>query len=1124
MASTDLLLRIRADVADAQRSVDAVRKSLRELGAASKLKLELLLDNVRAQFGKGIADLRAKFQEGFRDVGSGVLGEIAKNVGTLINPVGAATAAIAGLGAAIKSGFEEYRRFNDALTNLSVITGVTGDALNALGDSAREMALTFGGDASNQLDLMSQVLSKFGPSLAQNEEALKGFVERVNVFAKATGQDAATAGEQLMNVMLQLGVNVNDSAELLSQSTHIMDVLAKAAQEGAAETSQLAESYLQVGSTAKQLGFSVEQVSAALEAMAFGGKTGAEAGVGLRNVLTSLVRPTSESARVLAQLGLSQQEVAEKMRTGGIAGVVEQLSIGLQRLGGDTERAAALARIFGKENLAAAGALINNLDKLKALQGAIQQGSQGAALAQAQTRMQSLSEILGRLRTAAVEVLTTLGQAVARIGAAFADVFGGGGGSLRSIVEALQGAIAGIASALVALTTPLRAAIAAITAALGSLVGPIIDAMRNVVSQITQGIGSIGDVGISMQDVMRAIVDVARTLGTVLGSIVGGAVALVVRGIGGLVTAIITNVRRTYEWIASIAPLRAALQAAWAWVQQLVQSIASAVEWITRLLGITGKSAEAKKQEAEATQAQAQAQAQAVEIVRQASIDYEALAARIERVVAASRQYVDAVRTYTQLAVRAQALERGIASPATEDQLRAVTIQLESATAKLRALASAAGVSSGIADLLARRLELSADAASAWADQIARVSPEVVKAKKALDEAEGDTDASAKAAERYQQALGKARDEAIKLLLSVRELQLQSRELQLKMDTERLKSELARTVDELTKTEITVPLALDDARSQEVLARYGAALERLREDLARVPVGSDAAQAIEQAITKITDAERKAQEQITQKRAEGIKMREQVELDAIADDEERQRQASLRRIDAEEQEALERARIVQASEETILALRQRYAAERERILNRLTDAERAQQEATKASSDAAFGAIVDSLAVLGDKSKDAMDNFKRTVLTAFLDIAQAQLSVAIFGATAQEVATKGFIGLGTAAILAAILQGLFAAAKAAVQRGFKVGGWTGDGRTDDIAGVVHKREYVVPAPYAERYRPILELMRRGAYEPVVVAPQQQRVRVVVDGAIDVRARDEWMDVVRRVSLRTRYAV
>ncbi len=302
-------------------------------------------------------------------------------------------------------------------------------------------------------------------------------------------------------------------------------------------------------------------------------------------------------------------------------------------------------------------------------------------------------------------------------------------------------------------------------------------------------------------------------------------------------------------------------------------------------------------------------------------------------------------------------------------------------------------------------------------------------------------------------------------------------------------------------------------------------IETLRTQLASVPAESDAARVLEQSISKLVDLERKTQEQIAAKRKEGLELRKQIEIDAIADDEQRERAAALARIDREEREALERARIVQASEETILALKQRYAAERERILNRLTDAERAQQEAAKASSDAAFGAIVDSLAVLGDKSKDAMDNFKRTVLTAFLDIAQAQLSVAIFGATAQEVATKGFIGLGTAAILAAILQGLFAAAKAAVQRGFKVGGWTGDGRTDDVAGVVHKREYVVPAPYAERYRPILELMRRGAYEPALaVAPQQQRVRVVVDGQIDVRARDDWMDVARSITLRRRYAV
>jgi TP901 family phage tail tape measure protein len=1123
MASTDLLLRIRADVADAQRSVDAVRKSLRELDGAAKVKLDLSLDNLRAQVGKGIADLRAKFQEGFRDVSSGLLGDIAKNVGTIINPVGAATAAIAGLGAAIKSGFEAYQRFNDALTNLSVITGVTGDALDALGATAREMALTFGGDASNQLDLMSQVLSKFGPALAQNKEALTGFVERVNVFAKATGQDAATAGDQLMNVMLQLGVNVNDSAELLSESSHIMDVLAKAAQEGAAETSQLAESYLQVGSTAKQLGFSVEQVSAALEAMAFGGKTGAEAGVGLRNVLTSLVRPTSESARVLAQLGLSQQEVAEKMRTGGIAGVVEQLSIGLQRLGGDTERAAALARIFGKENLAAAGALINNLDKLKDLQSKIQSGSQGAALAQAQTRMQSLSEILGRLKTAATEVLSALGEAVARIASSFGVVFGDASGSVASFVESLRSGINTVADVLIALTAPMRAAWAAIFGYVSGFISSIVDAFKDVAAQVSGALGSLGTVNVN--EVLSSFVAALRTVAEWIGRVAGAIAGLSFRAIGYFITAIVTVVRHTVEWIRNNAALQAVLQVVSFWVQQAVANIMQMVNWIGQLLGIIGKSTEAKKQEADATQAQAQAQVQAAESARQASTNYAALAAQLERVVAASQRYVSAVQQYVQLATKAEALGRGLAQPTTEQQLRANAIQLQSVLDQLRKLSAAAGTKNIIEEMLATPLELSADAAERWVEMLARANPIVVKASKDIEDAGDNTDAAAKAQEKYRDALAKARAEAEKLVTQVLQLRVQGQELELKLRAEKLKEQLDDAVKDAERVEITIDLALDETRSSAALQRVRDAIASLRTQLATVPPESDAARAIESTLDKLIALEAKTQEQIAAKRREGLEMRKQLEIDAIADDDARQRAASLARIDREEQEALERARIVQASEETILALKQRYAAERERILNRLTDAERAQQEATKASSDAAFGAIVDSLAVLGDKSKDAMDNFKRTVLTAFLDIAQAQLSVAIFGATAQEVATKGFVGLGTAAILAAILQGLFAAAKAAVQRGFKVGGWTGEGSPDDVAGIVHKREYVVPAPYAERYRPILELMRRGAYEPALaVAPQQQRVRVVVDGQIDVRARDDWMDVARSITLRRRYAV
>jgi hypothetical protein len=50
------------------------------------------------------------------------------------------------------------------------------------------------------------------------------------------------------------------------------------------------------------------------------------------------------------------------------------------------------------------------------------------------------------------------------------------------------------------------------------------------------------------------------------------------------------------------------------------------------------------------------------------------------------------------------------------------------------------------------------------------------------------------------------------------------------------------------------------------------------------------------------------------------------------------------------------------------------------------------------------------------------------------------------------------------------------------QMGFKKGGYTGDGSVNEEAGVVHKREYVMPAESTKKYREELEAMRKGTYE------------------------------------------
>lgn len=48
--------------------------------------------------------------------------------------------------------------------------------------------------------------------------------------------------------------------------------------------------------------------------------------------------------------------------------------------------------------------------------------------------------------------------------------------------------------------------------------------------------------------------------------------------------------------------------------------------------------------------------------------------------------------------------------------------------------------------------------------------------------------------------------------------------------------------------------------------------------------------------------------------------------------------------------------------------------------------------------------------------------------------------------------------------------------------GFEVGGYTGDGGTSDVAGLVHKEEFVANAETTKRFRPELESMHNGSYD------------------------------------------
>jgi TP901 family phage tail tape measure protein len=302
--------------------------------------------------------------------------------------------------------------FEQTLAEVSQITGFTGDNLNLLGDKARGLAKEFGGTATSQLNSFKGILSKFGPDMAQNADALELMSKNVNILAKASGMDAAQSMDSLTNAMLQMGLVSEDPLETAKNSTIAINALAASAQVGAAEIPQVADALLQAGVAAKGANMDIIATNAALQVLAVGGKTGAEAGTALRNVLGLLQNASGPAEAEMKKLGTSSKELGQLLTTKGLDAAMQKVKEGMNGLGSDAEKNAALMTIFGTENAAAAGILMQNLDKYKEFTNGIKEGTEGvgSAFQQAKIGMDTTQGTLDRFKAGLEDIFISLGS------------------------------------------------------------------------------------------------------------------------------------------------------------------------------------------------------------------------------------------------------------------------------------------------------------------------------------------------------------------------------------------------------------------------------------------------------------------------------------------------------------------------------------------------------------------------------------------------------------------------------------------------------------------------------------------------------------------------------------------
>lgn len=383
--------------------------------------------------------------------------------------------ALSGLDALTRAGLD----LNTSMTDLSALTGVTGDGLRLIERSARDLAKTFGGSAAQAVESYKLILSQLGPDIAQVPEALAAMGESVATLSKTMGGNTTAAADVLTTAMNQFGVSMEDPSAAAVEMARMMNVMAAAAQAGSAELPAIKEALQQSGMAAAAAGVSFEETNAAIQVLDQRGRKASEGGVALRNVLTTLSQGRFLPQEVLAELEAANIDVNTLTDT------TRTLADRLQVLTPLMDDTALMTKLFGRENSNAAIALISGVDALRGYTEAVTDTR--SAEEQAAVVMQSRQEQMARM-TAAIEdakiglydllgglypVLKTVGEVLVPVAQLIPliNLLTSGLGRATAAVKAMTASL-GLKTAAMrvaaAVSGTYRAALAGLTAALGS--------------------------------------------------------------------------------------------------------------------------------------------------------------------------------------------------------------------------------------------------------------------------------------------------------------------------------------------------------------------------------------------------------------------------------------------------------------------------------------------------------------------------------------------------------------------------------------------------------------------------------------------------------------------------------
>lgn len=277
-------------------------------------------------------------------------------------------------------------QFQYAMSQVQAISGIAGDKFDLVQQKARDLAKTFGVDASDAAGVFSTLLSQLGPQIAEYPDAIESMARSSLTLSKTMDGDVAGAVRALttsFNAFEGEATDVDSAAKLMNMQ---MNLIAKSAQVGAAEVVDISESLKNIGPAASNLGVSFAETNALFQVLGQNQIKAAEAGTALRNSMLILSAPTSDAAKELQALGVDMNVMADKSIP---------FADRLKELVPVMNNTEVMAKLFGRENVVAGQILVGNTEKIKQWTEEVQ-GS-NSAVDQANIIMNTTAERMKRM-------------------------------------------------------------------------------------------------------------------------------------------------------------------------------------------------------------------------------------------------------------------------------------------------------------------------------------------------------------------------------------------------------------------------------------------------------------------------------------------------------------------------------------------------------------------------------------------------------------------------------------------------------------------------------------------------------------------------------------------------------